>query len=628
MISRVAETLRNPPRLVQHQRQDARLGPVGGRLRGDGDRQTPEGTANYILDDNDLLWNAPPGGEPKLAIPRALVPGVLALVHSTYGHPGVARTLLLTRAKYWWPSMARDVREYVLSCGCRRRKRAWSQRVAMMPARLLWPWEVLEMDLQGMKKVSSAGNRYLLVVVDRASRFLFAYPLGSKDSVGVVRKLLELMLTFGVPMSVRSDAGGEFTAKVVAHLCQWLKVPLEYGPADHPRSQGTVERMGGWIHEVIAELCKSWPGRWDEYVEAACWIQRTTPDPRLPSGGTPFRILFGRDARTNLDALTPVLDDDSFRSGLDNFVAERQQTFRELRGILERRQEEKNRRRARHNAAIKRGSSGQQTRVGDRVLIKEAVSKLGREGIHAKLAHEHWTGPWRITAVEQPGLSYQATMSGRRIRGRVASAANIKAFHERPEHMRHDFEDEFGHLAWGEDLGLGSTSTVAVPLYTLTDRKAVGDPGGAWDWHYKGRYQSGAESEWLEEEEIRDSFTPLQLDVFHALWETYKDPGCRPRPEPAPPKGKRDTEARTRALQDFPVGTQVGRPFEGTDGVSRVAVGQVYDFQVPYWRVRYPDGDWEELSRREMDAAVLERQSSPSQGGPSTSAANIRPGRS
>ena len=103
---------------------------------------------------------------------------------------------------------------------------------------------------------------------------------------------------------------------------------------------------------------------------------------------------------------------------------------------------------------------------------------------------------------------------------------------------------------------------------------------------------------------------------------THSD--CRPRPKPAPLKGERDTESRARALQDFPVGTQVGRPFEGTDGVSRVAVGEVYDAQVSYWRVGYPDGDWEELSRREMDTGVLERQTNPYKGGPSTSAASTR----
>ena len=55
MIRLVAETLHNPPRLAQHQREEAQLGPVGGRLRGDGVTQTTAGTANYVLDDKDLL---------------------------------------------------------------------------------------------------------------------------------------------------------------------------------------------------------------------------------------------------------------------------------------------------------------------------------------------------------------------------------------------------------------------------------------------------------------------------------------------------------------------------------------------------------------------------------------------
>ena len=55
MIRLVAETLHNPPRLAQHQREEAQLDPVGGRLRGDGVTQTTAGTANYVLDDKDLL---------------------------------------------------------------------------------------------------------------------------------------------------------------------------------------------------------------------------------------------------------------------------------------------------------------------------------------------------------------------------------------------------------------------------------------------------------------------------------------------------------------------------------------------------------------------------------------------
>ena len=55
MTSRVADVLRDPPRLVRLQNADARLDPMGRRLRGGGNRQTPKGTADYVLDDNDLL---------------------------------------------------------------------------------------------------------------------------------------------------------------------------------------------------------------------------------------------------------------------------------------------------------------------------------------------------------------------------------------------------------------------------------------------------------------------------------------------------------------------------------------------------------------------------------------------
>ena len=46
-------------------------------------------------------------------------------------------------------------------------------------------------------------------------------------------------------------------------------------------------------------------------------------------------------------------------------------------------------------------------------------------------------------------------MSGRLIREKVVSAAKIKVLNEPLEHMRHSFEDDFAHLAWGGGLGAG-----------------------------------------------------------------------------------------------------------------------------------------------------------------------------
>ena len=212
MVQRIADLPRKPQELMARQREDSYL---WGKVR---DLNSGGTGGEYVTDDDGFLWYAPPGSILRLAIPRSLVPGVWAFVHTTYGHPGVARTPELTQRKYHWTSLKSDVRHYVLSCGSRRLKRPTSQRVAMPPARFLKPWEVLEMDIHDMGARSEAGNRHLLVIVDRACKLLFAYPLPHKSAEDVAKKLLELLLTFGIPLSLRSDPGMEFTAEVVQHL--------------------------------------------------------------------------------------------------------------------------------------------------------------------------------------------------------------------------------------------------------------------------------------------------------------------------------------------------------------------------------------------------------------------------
>lgn len=90
----------------------------------------------------------------RLAIPRSLIAEILILVHTVYGYPKVAIELIST--SYHWPTSKRDVREHILSRGCRRREKSDNQRVAMLFARFLKPQVVLEMDVHGMGPRSDA----------------------------------------------------------------------------------------------------------------------------------------------------------------------------------------------------------------------------------------------------------------------------------------------------------------------------------------------------------------------------------------------------------------------------------------------------------------------------------------
>ena len=140
---------------------------------------------------------------------------------------------------------------------------------------------------------------------------------------------------------------------------------------------------------------------------------------------------------------------------------------------------------------------------------------------------------------------------------------------------------------------------VAVSLYTLIARRVGKGAGhtGARAWDYRGRFQHGSQSDWITEDEARDSLSPLQLDVFHALWKLHQ-PEADDRPPGDPTRGESEVESRDRALEMFRRGTVVGRVFVDTEGRSKTFKVKVYDYCDPYWRVEYPDGDWEELTKR------------------------------
>lgn len=98
--------------------------------------------------------------------------------------------------------------------------------MVMLAGRAIQLRDVLEMYL-GLGGRSLVGNKYLLVlVVDKASKFPFAFPLRSKQADGVARHILRLRLTFGVPRAIGANGGLKFTADVIQSLCRGLRTDI------------------------------------------------------------------------------------------------------------------------------------------------------------------------------------------------------------------------------------------------------------------------------------------------------------------------------------------------------------------------------------------------------------------
>ena len=102
-LQRIAGLLRKPQELIKQQKEDFHW------LEKIQDLDNGGTGGEYVADDNGLFWYAPPGSNLRLAIPRALVLGILVLAHIIYGHPEVARTTELVQRKYHWTSPKSDV---------------------------------------------------------------------------------------------------------------------------------------------------------------------------------------------------------------------------------------------------------------------------------------------------------------------------------------------------------------------------------------------------------------------------------------------------------------------------------------------------------------------------------------
>ena len=101
----------------------------------------------------------------------------------------------------------------------------------------------VQIDLVDMKNnevtVGSETFRYILVLLDVFSRFIFLRPMKSKSSSEVASILLHIFSDTGPPKRLQSDQGSEFKG-AVQQLMEIMKVQIIHSRPYYPQSQGKV----------------------------------------------------------------------------------------------------------------------------------------------------------------------------------------------------------------------------------------------------------------------------------------------------------------------------------------------------------------------------------------------------
>lgn len=207
----------------------------------------------YTVDEDGLLVHfvgKPPSNESLIAqvvVPKALVPLVLQLGHDDASamHSGIVATHRRIALKYFWPTMAQDVRSYVKSCvTCQKNKSApfnQAPQATAPPGRIM---ETLHVDVTDMKVTTPDGYRYVLTCVDKATGYAFLYPLKDANAESCVDYVYKTVLDMGgrIPVII-SDQGGEFVNDLMDGLCEKLNVMHFQTSAYHPAGNSPAEGM-------------------------------------------------------------------------------------------------------------------------------------------------------------------------------------------------------------------------------------------------------------------------------------------------------------------------------------------------------------------------------------------------
>ncbi len=211
-------------------------------------------------------------GDVSTRVFRPLVPiqhreAVFQSLHAIH-HPGVRATRRLIAARLCWPQIAKAITQMARAClHCQ-----WGKvhrHVHLEPAEIPVPhrrFAHIHVDLVGPLP-PPRDHTYLFTIIDRTSRWPDpeAIPLASITAADYARALFDGWVSrFGVPATITSDRGAQFTSALWAGLCSLLNIQHSPTTAYHPQSNGLVERFHRRLKDALGSRAAA--ANWHDHL--------------------------------------------------------------------------------------------------------------------------------------------------------------------------------------------------------------------------------------------------------------------------------------------------------------------------------------------------------------------------
>jgi len=138
------------------------------------------------------------------------------------------------------------------------------------------PLEYVAVDILGPLPRSTSGQRFILVMTDRFSKFTRAIPMRTITAINVAKEFLHhWIFAYGAPTHVITDNGSQFTAQVFEFMCSHLGVNHALTTTYHPQTNGQAERFNRTLLSSLRAFAAEHPRTWSEFVGAVTYAYNT-----------------------------------------------------------------------------------------------------------------------------------------------------------------------------------------------------------------------------------------------------------------------------------------------------------------------------------------------------------------
>ncbi|KAK3698954.1 hypothetical protein QZH41_003112 [Actinostola sp. cb2023] len=420
---------RNVDQVISDQKNDVTLS----QCRNNASADSPKDKDGYFYEKGMLMHRKysdnSHNGLPyvdRIVVPESYRPEILRISHTLplAGHLGREKTISRIGAHFYWPRLSFDVRKYCATCPeCQLVARKMTAlRAPLKPVPIVAePFRKIAIDIVGELPRTKTGYKYILTMVDYATRYPEAFPLRNTNSKVIADNLVTFISRVGIPDEIVSDQAANLLSKLMTQLFEQLGISRIKTSVYHSEANGLVERFNGTLKQMLRKFVSENVGLWDKYLPYLLFAYREVPC--VSTGYSPFELLYGRTIRGPLAVIKETwMEKTPPDNNLITYIQEmrrrmstmQQAVYQSMKGSQ-----------AKQKENYDKKSSTRKFDKGDKVLVLLPTpgSKLETK----------WQGPYTVTSVKEEGRTYEVDTGKRKKQLRTYNINMLSRWQSRDE---------------------------------------------------------------------------------------------------------------------------------------------------------------------------------------------------